>query len=252
MTPAKQQILRAATRFGVDHHLRAVQRTLEPRAKRRNRRDDENLLLLLAALLTPGANCVDVGANIGSTLRSMCRVAPSGRHIAYEPLPALCQKLRSEFPNVDVRQAALSNHVGQADFVHVKHLPSRSGLRRPDYRESQTELLRTRVETLDSALAPDYTPDLVKIDVEGAEQQVLEGAERTIVRHRPIIVFEYDVRWAAHYNSNPDAFFTFLREKLRLHVFDMDGHGPLTQLQFAQLVNARQRWNFFARSYPFA
>jgi FkbM family methyltransferase len=250
MTSVRQHILHAATTLGVERDLRTVQRAFESSTRRRNRRDDENLLLLLAAVLTPGANCIDVGANIGTTLRCMCRVAPSGKHIAYEPLPALCQQLRSAFPTVDVRQTALSNHIGEEDFVHVKHLPSRSGLRRPDYRDSQTETLRTKVDTLDSTLAQDYIPALIKIDVEGAELQVLEGAKETIARHQPIIVFEHDVRWAAHYDSNPHDFYTFLRDTLNLQVFDMDGNGPFTISRFTQIARERTRWNFFARSYP--
>jgi FkbM family methyltransferase len=241
-------ILHTARRLSVESQLRTVQRTLESPTRRRNRRDDENMRLLLAAVLTPDANCIDVGANIGSTLRCICAVAPDGEHIAYEPLPSLCRRLRSEFPMVEVREAALSNQAGQEDFVHVKHLPSRSGLRRPDYQGSQTETLRTSVETLDSALAPDYVPALIKIDVEGAEQQVLEGARETILRHWPVIVFEHDPRWAAHYKSTPAGFYTFLSDELGLNVFDMDGAGPLDASQFTRLAGDGRRWNFFARS----
>lgn len=243
-----RRVLHIARCLGLEPRLRAAQRTLEPPARRRNRRDDENLLLLLAAVLTPDSNCIDVGANVGSTLRSICAVAPDGRHIAYEPLPTLSELIRSEFPSVDVRQAALSNHLGEEEFVHVRHLPSRSGLRRPEYQGSQTETLRTRVETLDAALPPDYVPALIKIDVEGAEQQVLEGGRETIMRHRPVIVFEHDPRWAAHYESTPAGFYTFLSGELGLHIFDMDGVGPLDALQFTRLADDGQRWNFFARS----
>lgn len=248
MMALRHLVLDTARRLGVEPQLRATQRIFESPARRRNRRDDENLRLLLAAVLTQDANCIDVGANIGSTLRCICAVAPEGRHIAYEPLPSLCLRLRSEFPTVDIRQAALSNHIGEEDFVHVTHLPSRSGLRRPDYQGSQTETLRTGVETLDSALADDYVPALIKIDVEGAEQQVLEGARATILRYRPVIVFEHDPRWAAHYQSTPAGLYSFLNDELGLEVFDMDGAGPLDAALFTRLADDGRRWNFFARS----
>jgi FkbM family methyltransferase len=245
--PLRHVILKATERLGVEAQLRTVQRMLESPRRRRNRRDDENLQLLLAAVLAPDSNCIDVGANIGSTLASICAVAPDGKHIAYEPLPALCMRLQLEYPAVDVRQAALSNQAGDEDFIHVKHLPSRSGLRRPDYQGPQAETLRTRVHTLDTALEPDYVPALIKIDVEGAEQQVLEGARETIERHRPVIVFEHDPRWAAHYGSDPAGLHRFLSAELELEIFDMDGAGPLGLSLFTDLVRDRQRWNFFAR-----
>jgi FkbM family methyltransferase len=248
MKAFRHVILDAARRLGVESQLRATQRTFESPARRRNRRDDENLRLLLTAVLRSDASCIDIGANVGDTLRLICAVAPEGRHIAYEPLSALCLRLRREFPAVDVRQAALSNHVGEEDFVHVTHLPSRSGLRRPDYEGSRTETLRTGVETLDSALADDYVPALIKIDVEGAEQQVLEGARTTILRHRPVIVFEHDPRWAAHYQSTPAGLYSLLSEEFGLDIFDMDGAGPLNAACFARLASEGRRWNFFARN----
>src|SRR5690348_1214355 len=140
----RRLILRTSRRFHAEPQLRAVQRRLESPARRRNRRDDDNLQLLLAAVLAPTANCIDVGANVGRILRCICAAAPAGKHIAYEPLPSLSRQLRSEFPAVDVRQVALSNNTGEADFIHVRQSPSRSGLRRPDYRPSQTESLRIR------------------------------------------------------------------------------------------------------------
>jgi FkbM family methyltransferase len=244
----RHAILDAARRIGVEPQLRAVQRTVESPTRRRNRRDDENLLLLLAAVLAPDANCIDVGANVGSTLRSMCAVAPAGRHIAYEPLPTLCRQLEAQFPAVEVRQAALSNHAGEEDFIHVTDLPSRSGLRRPDHAGERTETVRTTVETLDSALAPDYVPALIKIDVEGAEQQVFEGANATITRHRPLIAFEHDPRWARNYDTTPASLYAYLSEELDLDVFDMDGAGPFGSSRFTELARDGRRWNFFARA----
>jgi FkbM family methyltransferase len=246
---ARQLILGASRRLGVEPQLRAAQRALESAARRRNRRDDENLRLLLAAVLAPDSGCVDVGANIGSTLASICAAAPSGRHVAFEPLPVLCAQLRARYPTVEVRQAALSDRAGQADFVHVKHLPSRSGLRRPDYAGENTETLRTPVETLDEALAPDYRPALIKIDVEGAEQRVLEGARATLADHRPVIVFEHDPRWAVHYDCTPASLFELLGDELGYRIFDMDGEGPFTGREFVRLTGEGQRWNFFARGH---
>ena len=88
----------------------------------RNRIDDLHLKLLLSFKLHPDSNCLDVGANTGMFLREIERVAPHGHHIAYEPVPSLCAELRRQFPEIDVRQRALSNEDGQSTFVHVLDL----------------------------------------------------------------------------------------------------------------------------------
>ena len=80
---------------------------------RRNRIDDANLRLLLSFNLRPDSNCLDVGAHDGIFLRDIQRVAPHGHHIAYEPVPSQCANLRRQFPDVDMRQRALSNEDGQ-------------------------------------------------------------------------------------------------------------------------------------------
>ena len=60
---------------------------------RRNQLDDQHLILLLSFGLRPTSNCLDVGAHRGLILEHFPRLAPFGRHIAYEPLPELCAKL---------------------------------------------------------------------------------------------------------------------------------------------------------------
>ena len=86
---------------------------------RRNRKDDNNLKLLIYLSLGATSNCLDVGASIGKFLKDITRVAPNGNHIAYEPVPSFCERLRREYPNVEIRQRVLSNCDGKVNFVHV-------------------------------------------------------------------------------------------------------------------------------------
>ena len=101
--------------------LRAVWRWVQ--AARRNRIDNEHQRLLLAFSLAADANCVDIGAHRGAVLRDMVRCAPEGSHIAFEPLPDKAAELRSAFPEVDVREAAVCDENGTASFVHVVSNP---------------------------------------------------------------------------------------------------------------------------------
>src|SRR5262245_52338170 len=55
------------------------------------------------------ASVVDVGAHYGTFLSHVCRLAPRGRHLAFEPTPEKARFLRRRFPEVTVYQAAASD-----------------------------------------------------------------------------------------------------------------------------------------------
>jgi FkbM family methyltransferase len=220
-------------------------------AARRDVEDFENMRRLLAFSLAPDANCIDVGAHRGAVLAEMQRVAPHGRHIAFEPLPHLCQPLRTMFPAVEVHEAALSNHAGTADFAYVHGVSEGwSGLLfrpLPPGAEAEVEQITVRLEVLDEILDPDYPPAVIKIDVEGAEQQVFEGALGTLRRHRPIVIFEHGTGSAETYGTSPADIHALLGEEAGLRIFDLDGSGPYTLEEFERVFYAGERVNFVAR-----
>ncbi|HEX2681064.1 MAG TPA: FkbM family methyltransferase [Candidatus Dormibacteraeota bacterium] len=225
----------------------AITAGLGPRWARRAYRDEVNTRMLLAFTLSADSNCIDVGANEGGVLADIVRFAPFGRHIAYEPLPHLSATLSKKFPGVDVRNMALSNTDGTSSFVYVKNMPSYSGLRHRMYPgKPDIETIMVQTERLDARLPPDYVPTLIKIDVEGAEQLVIEGAAATIKRHRPTIVFEHGKGASEYYGGSPSAVFGLLCDLAGLRVFDLDGNGPYTLRQFEQTYERNDYWNFVA------
>ena len=202
--------------------------------------------LLAASVLRPDSNCVDVGANVGDLLGVFVQLAPAGRHIAFEPVPALAADLALRFPQAEIRRVAASNRRGTADFFVHKTLPSRSGLRRAGYADRELERLSVPVEDLDSSLPRDYVPHLVKIDVEGAEHLVLRGARETLRAHRPLLIFEHQASTAADYGSGPEEMFELITEELGFRIFDLDGRGPYSHTSFGDAYDRGTRWNYFA------
>jgi FkbM family methyltransferase len=245
-------VLRGARRLGVEPELQrahaAFLETLAGPAARRNRREDERVRLLAGCALREDANCIDVGANEGKLLAVFAELAPRGRHIAYEPVPALADELQERFPTVDVRRAALSDRRGSADFVVHKRLASRSSLRSVGYPGDETETITVALEDLDSALPAGHRVDLIKIDVEGAEHLVLTGAAQTLRRNRPLVLFEHQRSTAAHYGTGPDEIHDLLAGELGMRIFDMDGEGPYSRERFRETYERGTRWNFFARA----
>jgi FkbM family methyltransferase len=213
----------------------------------RDKQDMEHLRLLLAFTLSASSNCIDVGAHAGDVLRGILKCAPNGRHIAYEPLPHLYEQLVRDFPQVDVRLAALSNKAGEASFTHVKSNPGYSGFKQRTYPgKEELELVLVRVEPLDTSLPEGYVPSLIKIDVEGGEQQVIEGAIRTITAHKPIVIFEHGRGAAEHYGTGPSDIFNLFCERAGLRIFDLDGNGPYSQEEFSNTFQRGDRWNYVA------
>ncbi len=212
--------------------------------------DMANMRRLIAFGLRPDSCCVDVGAHRGALLREIVRVSPQGRHIAYEPIPALAAGLRQTFPGVDVREAALSNHSGASTFEHVRGIAEGcSGFvvctAPPDYLDD-VEQIDIRLERLDDTLPADAPLALIKIDVEGAEQQVLEGAIGTLGRTRPTILLEHTFAASSTYGTQPADVFGLLTGEIGLRVFDINGNGPFTTAQFDELSHRGDPINFVA------
>ncbi len=221
-------------------------------ASKRDGDDFANMRRLLSFTLSADDNCIDVGAHRGSVLLEMLRAAPQGHHVAYEPIPDLARLLRQEFRGVEVHEAALSDHPGTAEFSHVRgHAEGWSGLRfrpLPTGEKAEVEQLTVRLEVLDDVLDPDYRPAVIKIDVEGAELQVLRGALGTLRKHRPVLVFEHGSGSAEYFDTAPADIFALLEGEAGYRIFDLDGNGPYSLATFERAFYSAERVNFVAHT----
>ena len=240
-----------AERAGLSSVIDCYRSLRTPDWVRRNNRDEAQLRAVLAAVLTKDSSCIDVGAANGKILGEIVRVAPLGRHVAFEPRPDAALVLTREFPGVEVRQAALSDAPGRLPFTLVTTMPQLSGFSPAHWPHAKTttETIDVTVECLD-AVVGDRPISLVKIDVEGAELAVLRGAIGTLASCRPLIVFEHG-RTTPGDASDPehgDIFDLLTLDPLGLRVFDIDGVGPLTKPEFAAASASGTMWSFMARA----
>ncbi|TMM20313.1 MAG: FkbM family methyltransferase [Actinobacteria bacterium] len=164
-------------------------------ALRNGRAYEEHVTRRLTDLLSPGSVFVDIGASLGFyTVLAGRLVGPSGRVISCEPGPQnhsvlLLNIVTNHLDNVDLFPLAVSD--GPSVLFY-----SRSGgngvIERFDG-DPRTLGVGDLVEAkaLDRLIDPDLQVDVMKVDVEGAEGQVLRGAEKTIRRCSPTIFFEF-------------------------------------------------------------
>jgi FkbM family methyltransferase len=213
---------------------------------RRDLRDHAALRLLFAALLRPDAHVIDVGANHGVVLAELVRLTPNGRSLAFEPIPELYAELTAAFPEVDVRDVALSNGPGRASFQHVVSADGYSGLRRRTYpSKAEVREITVRTARLDDELPDGFEPALIKIDVEGGELGALRGAERTLATHRPVVIFEHGQGAAEHYGTTSGEVWDVL-DGAGLRIFDLAGVGPYRRSHF-EAAFTQPIWNWLAR-----
>lgn len=154
-------------------------------------------LHLLEFLCRRDADAIDVGANDGSYVHYLRRHAR--KVIAFEPMPGLARALRDKFPGSDVaiEQVALSDREGTVEL----HMPVVDGVvvtgcSTISSEASETYPASRAIEVPMDRLDAVYKGRVgfIKIDVEGHEQAVLDGAVQTIRRCRPRLLVEVDDR----------------------------------------------------------
>lgn len=140
--------------------------------------------------VSPGHTVYDIGANIGFFTIIAARLAgPRGQVVAFEPLPENIRWLRHNagingLTHVSVVEAAVGAEQGTTRFeggaAAVWARVTESG-------EHEVPLIRIDDGIADGSLP---VPDVVKIDIEGAEVAALDGMRQTLTRHRPTLIIE--------------------------------------------------------------
>jgi len=139
---------------------------------------------LFEEFVKPGDVIYDIGAHFGYyTLLSSKLAGESGRVLAFEPSPGNLARLYrhielNDCKNVQVLELAVSDHEGTA------HFETRTGSGVGHLAESGP--LEVRLTTLDS-LSQYPLPQVMKIDVEGAEVGVLQGGKNLFAQCKPVI-----------------------------------------------------------------
>ena len=158
--------------------------------------------LAFERIIQPGSIVYDIGANVGYfSLLAAVLVGPEGRVYAFEPLPRnvayLLKHIKlNHIDNIQVFKAAVSNLSGEAFFdlgasTAMGHL-------------SESGEIKVQLVCLDQMLESGelQPPDYMKVDVEGAEYDVLRGAPNLLKTYQPVLFLDTHHRQAHHLTIN--------------------------------------------------
>ncbi len=151
----------------------------------------EREIALMCALSRPGDVIVEVGANIGTHTIPLARhLTPKGRLVALEAQPVIAMLLEANLAlnGIDWVEVHLAGGGRQAGAMSVPAVdyPNAGNLGGVSLVGAMGEGA-IPIETIDGL---GLAPALIKIDVEGMELDVLEGAAATIEAHRPTLYVE--------------------------------------------------------------
>lgn len=157
---------------------------------------EPDLMVVLSRLVGPDWVCLDVGANIGAIAVVLAHLCPAGRVHAFEAAPENHAHLVA---NLDANGAsnAVAHHAALYDRDGTLTLHFTSSFAAGSFVSDAVDegvAHEVPARRLDSWVAEEGLDrvDLVKLDVEGAEARVLDGATATIERHRPHLVVEFN------------------------------------------------------------
>jgi FkbM family methyltransferase len=165
----------------------------------------QDVLIALRTLVKDGDTVFDVGGHHGlMALVSSAAAGTRGKVVTFEPNPYARQQLETHLAlnkahNVVVEPTALSDRNDTVSFyVQTGNVTWNSTIVKKFANFDSGESIVISAVTLDDYVARTRTvPDVIKIDVEGSEFLVLEGAKKTLRAYRPVLIMEFNPASAA-------------------------------------------------------
>jgi FkbM family methyltransferase len=228
---------------------------LLPIAFTKNQQYDRQTRVIIKKVCNITSNCVDVGTHKGEILDIFLKTSPRGFHYGFEPIPVMFESLKQKYfnkKNIFLFDYALSNDEGTTEFNYVTSNPAYSGLIKRKYdRPNETDTkITVKTNRLDNVIIPQLKKiDLIKIDVEGAEMKVLEGAVETIEKYSPVIIFEFGIGGSDIYGTTPEKLFAFFNQ-FNYHISLMKDYlyrePPLSMEDFKKQFYGKLNYYFVA------
>jgi FkbM family methyltransferase len=175
---------------------------------------EKNAILTWEALIPSNAVVLDIGANAG--YYSLVAAPKASAVYAFEPAKAMTEEIEknshlNNFSNIHVQAFALGKQAINAGlYLSATDNTGMTGLAMPANFSGETETVS--IQTLDqwTATQKPARVDCIKIDVEGAEMDVLSGASSVLQQYKPVILIEIIASLLTKFNSTPSSIYQLL------------------------------------------
>lgn len=177
---------------------------------------ERNELDFFEIACSAGATVFDVGANIGLySVIAAQRISSSGRVYAFEPVLENLAFLRNNLElngvsdRVEVQETAVGEVDGELEiFLSNRQIGTHSAAKESIGKGASVKSVKVPMRSIDAFVASHGISriDVVKIDVEGYDGQVLQGALQTLRQHKPVLFIEYSPSLLEACGQNPDEF----------------------------------------------
>lgn len=200
-----------------------------------------DLFTAVRKYVLPSDNVWDIGGNVGVfTLAAAHAIGKEGEVVTVEADPFLASLLQKSATNkrncdrqINIICAAVSNKIGMARFMVANRGRSSNSLEQSGHRSQAggtRYVQHVPTLTLDSLLDHFLPPNVVKVDVEGAENLVLKGATRVLREARPRFYIEVGSE------QNAEVASTFKSFNYRLYDGDANDGAEQQQCSFNTLA----------------
>ncbi|QOV91130.1 FkbM family methyltransferase [Humisphaera borealis] len=213
--------------------------------------ENDRIDAMLDRVVKADTNCLDIGCHLGSFLSQLLRLAPKGKHAAFEALPDKAARLKKKFSDVEIHHCAVSDKPGEITFYRNITRSGFSGMNVHANETDKIEEVKVRCMPVDEMVPADRPIGFIKVDVEGAELSVFKGAAQTIARGKPYILFECTIDGLKSAGSTPREIFDYIEQSLGYRVYLLkdwlaDGQ-PLAFERFEKSMRYPfQAYNFLA------
>jgi FkbM family methyltransferase len=173
----------------------------------------------------------DIGANIGWYTTLFAKIIGAGQCHAFEPVPKIFEKLKKNCLLTECKENVIINNLALGDLNQKVQLHTFSGLPHghssiKSFNRRDSVISETRMITLDEYVAERQLRkvDLIKVDVEGAELKVLEGASKLFSTDTPPMwLFEMNQETSSAFGYHPGDILDMLKKKSDYEFYRIKG-----------------------------
>ena len=149
--------------------------------------------------LKPGSVYYDIGSNIGFHALTANTIINTGKIYAFEPMPAVRAVFEKHISlnskliisnNIILSPMAIANEEKEVEFSNdIAHRDGNTYIKESYVFSGAKNKITVQCQSIDGLITLGYEkPDIIKIDVEGAEYDVLAGAKNTLEQYHPNIL----------------------------------------------------------------